>query len=139
MGLYAAKSAVLIAAQLKLSHPAARLLVHMALECWDDDNPGGQEPRRYYARRESSAIALGFLAPDNASERAFQVVKRAIRELIAKGAIRRIRVGGSGRTAQYELLVDSSRPGLARVPNPPIPLHIHRTRGSPVTPSGGRV
>jgi hypothetical protein len=71
MGLYAAKNAVLVAAQLNLGNTAARLLLHMALECWDDaDNPGRQEPRRYFAGRESSAIALGFLAPDNGSEAA---------------------------------------------------------------------
>jgi hypothetical protein len=49
VGLYAAKSAVLVAAQLRLGNSATRLLLHMALECWDDEeNPMGAEPRRYY-------------------------------------------------------------------------------------------
>jgi hypothetical protein len=118
MGLYAAKSAVLVAAQLNLGNTAARLLLHMALECWDDqDNPGGRDPRRYFAGRESSAIALGFLAPDNGSEPAFRAVKRAIQELVRAGAIVRIRAARNGQTAEYELLVDSARPPLGRSSN----------------------
>jgi len=116
MGLYAAKNAVLRAAQLKLGAPAARLLVFMALECWDDeDNPANQTPRRYFGRREASAIALGYLAPANGTDAAFSSVKRAIRELVTAGAISRIRQGGNGRPAEFELQLDSSRPGH---PNP---------------------
>lgn len=115
LGLYAAKSAVLAAARLNLGNTAARLFLHMALECWDDrDNPAGQTPRLYFAGRESSAIALGFLAPDNGSEAAHRAVKRAIRELVDAGAIVRLRAGRSGQTAEYELILDSSRPGLSR-------------------------
>lgn len=110
MGLYAAKNAVMVAAQLRLGNTAARLFIHMCLECWDDeDNPGRQTPRRYYGRRELSAIALGFLAPDNGSEPAFRAVKRAIKELVDKGAIVRISHGGNGRPAEFELQVDSTR------------------------------
>jgi len=83
MGLYAAKNAVYVAAKLQLGGSAARLFLHMPLECWDDDdNPGGQAARRYFGRRELSAIALGFLAPDNGSDAAFQAVKRATKELV---------------------------------------------------------
>lgn len=111
MGLYAAKSAVVVAAQLGLGNTAARLFVHMALECWDDeDNPGRQVPRRYFGRREMSAIALGFLAPTNGTGQAFRAVKRATRELVDKGAIVRVRRGGNGRPAEFELCVDSARP-----------------------------
>jgi hypothetical protein len=121
MGLYAAKRAVLKAAELELGNLAARLFVHMALECWDDeDNPGRQAPRQYFGRRELSAIALGFLAPDNGTDRAYQAVKRATRELIEKGAIVRVRHGGANRTAVYELQVTSDRPRLRAVD--PIPL-----------------
>lgn len=109
MGLYAAKNAVLVAAKLNLGNSATRLLLHMALECWDERSPGGVPPRRYFGGRETAAIALGFLAPDNASDRAHQAVKRAVRELTAKGAIVRLRHGGNGKTAEFELLVDSTR------------------------------
>lgn len=113
MGLYAAKDAVMVAARLQLGNTAARLFLHMCLECWDDaDNPAKGEPRRYYGRRELSAIALGFLAPDNGSEAAFRAVKRAIKELVDKGAIVRLRHGGNGWPAEFELQVDSTRPRI---------------------------
>ncbi|GAA0990099.1 hypothetical protein [Subtercola frigoramans] len=131
VGLYAAKNAVLVAAQLDLGHAATRLFLHMALECWDDwDNPGGMAPRRYFAGRESSAIALGFLAPDNGSDRAFQVVKRTVKELLTKGAIERVRSGHAGQTAEFELLVDSSRPpAVRRRLNPVVDLASKREKG----------
>lgn len=113
MGLYAAKNAVLVAMRLELGNTAARLLNHMALECWDEPR-GEQAARRYFAGRESSAIALGFGAPHNSSGAAHRAVKRAIKELIERGAIRRIRLGGRGETSEYELLLDSSRPPTAR-------------------------
>jgi len=129
MGLYAAKNAVLVAARLGLGNTATRLLLHMALECWDEER-SGQAPRRYFAGRETSAIALGFLAPHNGSEMAHRAVKRAIRELIDAGAIRRTRVGGRGLTSEYELLLDSSRPPqLQRRPNDPIPLPFVADQG----------
>ena len=115
MGLYAAKNALVVAAQLGLGHPAARLFLHMALECWDDwDNPASAPPRRYFGSRESSAIALGFSAPDNATPRAFQAVKRCVSELLDKGAIKKISSGRSGRTAEFELQLESTRPATMR-------------------------
>jgi hypothetical protein len=115
VGLYAAKSAVLVAAQLQLGNSATRLLLHMALECWDDgENPMGAVPRRYYGRRELSAIALGYLAPANGTPAAFLAVKRAVRELVDKGAITRIRAGGDGRPAEYEIKVPVARPRRGR-------------------------
>ncbi|WP_196831088.1 hypothetical protein [Frigoribacterium sp. CG_9.8] len=116
MGLYAAKSAILVAARLKLGNTAARLLLHMALECWDEKR-GEQEPRRYFGGRELSAIALGFLAPGNGSAAAYRAVKRAIHELIDSGAITRLRTGGRGLTSEYELMLDSSRPAAAYRPS----------------------
>ena len=115
MGLYAAKSAILVAARLKLGNTAARLLLHMALECWDEKR-GEQEPRRYFGGRELSAIALGFLAPENGSDAAYRAVKRAIHELVDSGAITRLRAGGRGLTSEYELMLDSSRPAAAHRP-----------------------
>jgi len=111
MGLYAAKDAVMVAARLGLGNGASRLFFAMALECWDDvDNPANMLPRRYFAGREHSAIALGFLAPDNGSEAAFRAVKRTIRELVIAGAIVRVRAGRNGRRSEYELMVNSTRP-----------------------------
>jgi len=121
MGLYAAKAAVLVAARLSLGNTASRLLMHMALECWDEKR-GDQEPRRYFGGRESSAIALGFCAPANGSEAAYRAVKRAVHELVAAGVISRVRTGGRGVTSEYELMFDSARPQLVRRPNDPIPL-----------------
>ena len=124
MGLFAAKNAVLTAARLGLGGPATRLLLHMALECFDQDRDD-QLQRRYFAGRESSAIALGYLAPDNGSEAAHHAVKRAMRELIQAGAIHRVRTGGRGATSEYELNVDSSRPpSVYRELNQPIPFPI---------------
>lgn len=113
VGLFAAKNAVLVAAQLGLGGPATRLLLHMALESFDEDRDD-QAQRRYFAGRDSSAIALGYLAPDNGSEAARSAVKRALRELVATGAVSRIRSGGRGQTSEYELNVDSSRPPAMR-------------------------
>jgi len=113
MGLYAAKNAVLVAMRLELGNTAARLLNHMALECWDEPR-GEQAARRYFAGRESSAIALGFGAPHNGSEAAHRAVKRAVKELVDRGAIRRVRQGGRGQTSEYELMLDSSRPQTVR-------------------------
>ena len=122
MGLYAAKNAVLVAMRLELGNTAARLLNHMALECWDEPR-GEQAARRYFAGRESSAIALGFGAPHNGSEAAHRAVKRAVKELVDRGAIRRVRQGGRGQTSEYELMLDSSRPQtVRRGANEPIPF-----------------
>jgi len=124
MGLFAAKSAVLVAARLELGNAATRLLLHMALECWDEERHG-QSARRYFGGRESSAIALGYLAPANGSEAAFQAVGRATKELMDRGAIRRTRTGGRGVTSEYELLVDSSRPPVSsRHPHELIPFPL---------------
>jgi hypothetical protein len=118
MGLYAAKNSVLVAARLGLGNGATRLLLAMALECWDDENnPAGQPARRYFAGREHSAIALGFLAPANGSEAAFRAVKRTVRELVDAGAIVRVRGGRNGQTSEYELNVDSARPFAGRASN----------------------
>jgi hypothetical protein len=122
MGLFAAKNAVLVAARLELGNSATRLLLHMALECWDEDR-SDQPARRYFAGRESSAVALGFLAPGNGSEAAHRAVKRAVKELVDRGAISRVRLGGRGETSEYELNLDSSRPPSSRRQgNEPIPF-----------------
>jgi hypothetical protein len=116
MGLFAAKSAVLAAARLQLGNAATRLFLHMALECWDEDSPDGRPARRYFGGREMAAIALGYLAPENASAAAGQAVKRAVAELVEKGAIVRVRQGGRGMPAEFELVVTSARPTGTRQP-----------------------
>lgn len=138
MGLYAAKNAVLVAARLNLGNSATRLLLHMALECWDEQR-GEQAPRRYFAGRETSAIALGYLAPANGSAAAHQAVKRALKELVASGAIRRLRLGGRGETSEYELNLDSSRPPVSRrLYNEPIPFPGQGVDGWPPQRAGHR-
>ncbi|MGJ8721054.1 MAG: hypothetical protein ACSHW9_04345 [Salinibacterium amurskyense] len=130
MGLYAAKSAILVAARLRLGNTATRLLLHMALECWDEKRDA-QEPRRYFGGRELSAIALGFLAPENGSAAAHRAVKRAVHELVESGAITRLRAGGRGLTSEYELMLDSARPQTARrQPNDPNVLPFIGGQGS---------
>lgn len=138
MGLYAAKNAVLLAARVGLGHAATRLLLHMALECWDDGgNPAGQPPKRYYAARESSAIALGYLAPDNASEPALHAVKRAISELVEQGVVERVRSGGRGQTAEFILHVDSGKPGTRRHDSNVIILALRDSQGAAKRPPQG--
>lgn len=138
MGLFAAKNAVLVAAQLDLGNAATRLFLHMALECWDERR-GGQPPRRYFAGRETSAIALGYLAPANGTAAAHQAVKRALRELVDSGAIRRIRLGGRGETSEYELNLDSSRPPVARRDmHEPIPFPVQGSAEWPPQRAGLR-
>jgi hypothetical protein len=61
-----------------------------------------------------AAVALGFPAPENGSPRAHQCVKRAMRELVEKGAITRVRPGGGGRAAEFELHLHSGRPPARR-------------------------
>lgn len=138
MGLFAAKNAVLVAARLELGNSATRLLLHMALECWDEQR-GDQAPLRYFAGRETSAIALGYLAPANGTVAAHQAVKRALRELVGSGAIRRIRLGGRGETSEYELNLDSSRPQVVRrEPNEPIPFPAQGFADWPPQRAGSR-
>lgn len=84
----------------------------MALEYWNEIH-GDQEPRRYFDDRELSAIALGFLAPENGSAAVHRAVRRAIHELIDSGAITRLRTGGQGLTSEFELMLDSSRPAAS--------------------------
>lgn len=115
MGIYAAKSSYLVAQRAHLGHAATRLLVFMAIECWDsDDNPNGVKPRRYFGGREKQAIALGYPVQDCATDAANAAVKRAMGELTAQRGdnegdriVRTLRHGKFGRTAEYELQVRS--------------------------------
>ncbi len=138
MGIYAVKSAVLEAARHEIGNPAARLLFHMAAECWDEKR-GDAEPRRYYAGRASSAIALGYLAPRNDSDAARAAVKRCVRELVEASLIRRVRIGRNGVPAEYELLLESSRPGASSsVIREAISFPNRMARGTAGDPAGGR-
>lgn len=130
MGIYAVKSAVLEAARHGIGNPAARLLFHRAAECWDEKR-NDAEPRRYYAGRASSAIALGYyLAPRNDSDAARSAVKRCVRELVEAGLIRRVRIGRNGLPSEYELLLESGRPGaLGTTIREPIPFPNRMVQG----------
>jgi hypothetical protein len=103
-----------------LPHRAFRLLAYMALVSLDEDRPDAPA-RISWIGREALAEALGFSVPpepdvDDTSvdaevarvrrHGAFVVLGTAIRELIAAGAIERVRAGGRNRTAEYRINVD---------------------------------
>jgi hypothetical protein len=93
-----------------------RLLVFMALTALDADNPP-----RYFASRESSAVALGRRLPERVEESdptfssvekerdaAFSRVKVATQGLVKSGAIRNVKRGREGQRAEYALTFQSS-------------------------------
>lgn len=72
-----------------------------------------RQARRYCARWETCAYALGYEIPDQATsaaqerarEAAYRKVKRARRELVNAGVLRRINPSGYvGHPAEYEIL-----------------------------------
>lgn len=84
-----------------------RLLAWMSLRALDSDSPP-----RYFASREETALALGRRVPDAGADdagdaerqAAFQAIKEATAGLIRTGAIKRTRIGGNGRRAEYALV-----------------------------------
>lgn len=88
-----------------------RLLVWIALTALDTDRAP-----RYFAKRERSALGLGWMVPDAVDTEdpsfsevdrqrtsAFQGVKLAMSGLTKAGAIRNVRRGREGTTAEYVL------------------------------------
>lgn len=106
MGYFATEEAIRLGAELKLGGNAQLVFLYMAHKCRDSDD-SAIKPRTYFGGHVRLAIALGFVAPDNASERALRAVKRAVKELVDKGAIKRLSYGRAGNNATYELLVPS--------------------------------
>jgi hypothetical protein len=97
----------------------------MSLTALDND-----KPPRYFASRETTAVAFGRTVPDQPDptdpaaeeidrmrDAAFKPVETALRGLKSKGAIRKIRDGRGGTTAAFALVfepVDNFRLGGAR-------------------------
>ncbi len=111
MGAQLVAAAYAFGAQHRLKPNEKLLLIFMALTALDTD----QAPR-YFAARESSALALGRLVPDapepddpraeeiNAERAAaFQRVKEATAGLIKAKAIERVRSGRTGQRAEFVL------------------------------------
>lgn len=117
MGLFAAKSAVLFAAQHGLGHASSRLLLHMALECRDKaDAERGIEPRRFWAGRTSQAIGLGFSADECDTPRAHSAVKRTTQELLKSGVLEILEAGRFQRHTEYYLRLNSEVPSADLLP-----------------------
>jgi hypothetical protein len=108
----------------RLTGREMRLLTWMALTALDDDSPP-----RYFAGRESSALALGERVPDEPEpsdpdaaakaamrDAAFQRVKVATAGLVKAGAIARLHQGREGRAAVFAVtLGDTAKPGRRTV------------------------
>jgi len=113
------------AARTGLDHAPARLLAHMARVAYDDDNPKGIPPRRYWLSRAEMAFRLGVLdmpaqkpgasAPAEVRARwtaGNSRVNRALKDLEEVGAVRRVSAGRPGFNAEFEITVSIVDPAL---------------------------
>ncbi|MCM3779871.1 hypothetical protein [Microbacterium hydrocarbonoxydans] len=112
MGAGLVGRAIAYGADIQLNPNEFRLLVGMCLTALDAD-----KPPRYFDSREALALILGRRVPDYAPEdedgererdAAFKAVKVALNGLVKLGAIKRYRVGGNGRRAVYDLVLDAT-------------------------------
>lgn len=94
-----------------VSDPAFRVLSRMALTALDNAS-NGNEPGLYYAGRELLARSLKQPFPEGDDdeaerrrERLFWTVRKAVRELVAAGAIERVGDARPGRNQVYRLKV----------------------------------
>ncbi|NEN06333.1 hypothetical protein G3T36_10640 [Diaminobutyricibacter tongyongensis] len=139
MGAQLVGKAFAFASRVTLKPNEKLLLLWMSLTALDSDNPP-----RYFAARESSALALGRMVPDappqgdpNApaieAERAaaFQRVKIATQGLVQAGAIRNARRGREGTRAEYVLTFGTESVPLESTENVPL-------SGSESVPPRGR-
>lgn len=118
MGIKLARLALHHATRTGLDHAATRLLLHMAIEAYDDENLSGIPPRRYFRSRADMAAAMGVAdvpaqrpgASSSADERnrwttGNSRVKRALEALEAAHAVRRVSAGRPGFNAEFEVTV----------------------------------
>jgi hypothetical protein len=118
------------------------LLIFMALTALDTD-----KSPRYFAARESSALALGRLVPDaptsdnpradeiNAERAAaFQRVKEALAGLVKAKAIERVRSGRPGQRAEFVLKVGTDSVPLAGTDSDPSQVRIPYATGTDSVP-----
>lgn len=111
MGAQLVGAAYGFAATHPVKHHEMRVLLWMAHTARDADTPP-----RYFGSRETTALALGYMLPDqpdptdpeaaakNAErERGFQRVKVAVSGLVKLGAIARLHSGRDGRSAEFEI------------------------------------
>lgn len=97
----------------RLSDPARLVLCAMAVSVLDQPRDG-KAARRYWAGHDSLILGLTGSSPGEPGyEAGKKKVSRAIRELIAAGAVTRTRAGGRGRQAEYVIL-----PGLDAAASP---------------------
>lgn len=125
MGLQLARLALHHATRTGLDHAATRLLLHMSIEAYDDENPSGIPPRRYFRSRADMAAAMGVAdvpaqrpgASSSPEDRnrwttGNSRVKRALEALEAASAVRRISAGRPGFNAEFEVTVSIVDPAL---------------------------
>ena len=88
----------------QLDHRAMRLLTHMAVVSWDPPGTPDHEPCLYWARPEQQAIALGWTRwnPDKRD----RMLRKVRGELVAAGAIVRVRNSGPRRSPTWEIVTD---------------------------------
>ncbi|QIS39074.1 hypothetical protein [Clavibacter capsici] len=122
MGAQLVGRAFAFAVDHQLPHHEVRVLAWMALRALDTDSPP-----RYFAARESTALALGHRVPDEPDpddpdadaktaerERAFQRVKVAVRGLVNAGAITRLHAGREGQRAVFAITLGGPRDAETR-------------------------
>ena len=116
-----------------------RLLAYMALIAKD----ATPEPA-YWGGRDGLCLGLGLPASDVS----YRIVRRAVADLIAAGALERVMVGHNGKRSEYRIHVtgpkaDTSVPLQADVDkslggqdSPPKGGHLSPGRGTPQSPLG---
>lgn len=122
MGLQLARAALFHAERTGLGDAPTRLLLHMAIEAYDDGNAAGIPPRRYFHPRSDMAAAMGYPIPARRPERTepeeiqrrwangHQRVKRALKELHRVEAVKHIAPGRPGFYAEFEVTVSAVDP-----------------------------
>lgn len=114
MGARLVGKAYAFAANNPLKPNEFRLLAWMALTAKDTD-----QPPRYFASREESALGLGIFVSDaepGKRDSAFELVRKAIAGLVDAEAIERVKRGRVGQRAEFTILTKFNVTSL-RSPN----------------------